>query len=268
MRLDVETALEFACATARVAGREILQHYDTAVVGAKAGGSPVTSADHASNEIIVDALRSRFADHAVLSEESKDSAARETARYVWIVDPLDGTKEFISKNGEFSVMIALVEDGDVKLGVVYKPVGDVLYYAASGHGAFRSNGDVRRLELDAGPRDKVRMVGSRSHADPAVQALAERLGARITPCGSVGLKCALIAEGASDLYVHPVSYISEWDTAAPEILLREAGGTVSGCDGQRLRYNKRDPRQHDGILAAAPGLEARTRAILDEIRAQ
>ena len=223
----------------------------------KADESPVTQADHASNAVICDVLRSTFPDDAILSEESVDDAARLTKSRVWIVDPLDGTREFITRNGEFSVMIALLQDGELEVGAVYCPAFDVLYYAARGRGAFRRAADnIQPLEV-AQPTNDVRVIGSRSHADPVLAALCEQHGyTDVEPCGSVGLKCARIAEGKRDLYVHPVPYLGEWDTAAPEIILREAGGSVTDCAGEALRYNKAVPRQPGGILAAHPALAA------------
>ncbi len=240
---------------ARAAGQAAMQFYGRSNhTDTKADRSPVTEADHASNKIIATQLHAAFPDDAILSEESEDNSNRLGHRRVWIVDPLDGTREFLSQNGEFSVMIALLEGEQLVLGVVYCPALDVLYYAAQGEGAFReANGATQRLRVQQ-PGSDVRVIGSRSHADPVLAALCVRNGyTDVVPCGSVGIKCARIAEGARDLYVHPVSYLGEWDTAAPEIILREAGGSVTDCTGNPLRYNKPVPRQ-PGILAAHPAL--------------
>jgi 3'(2'), 5'-bisphosphate nucleotidase len=261
--LDAE--LEAARALARAAGAAAMRHYGAVTAHAKAGGSPVTAADHAANAVIVAGLRARFPGDAILSEESADTAERLGARRVWIVDPLDGTKEFLAGNGEFSVMIGLAVDGEPVVGAVYRPDGDVLFSAARDRGAWVERHGERR-PLRRGPADlaALRLVGSRSHPDPRVVELQAALGiAAVRPCGSVGLKCALIAEGESDLYVHPVPYLKEWDTCAPEILLREAGGEVVDCRGERLRYNKPDPTQPHGLVACAPGvLEAARRHLI------
>jgi 3'(2'), 5'-bisphosphate nucleotidase len=109
-------------------------------------------------------------------------------------------------------------------------------------------------------------VGSRSHAEPLVVRMQEALGiVDVEPCGSVGVKCSRIAEGRRDLYVHPVAFMKEWDTCAPEVILREAGGWVSDCRGERLRYNKPDPRQPHGILACAPGVAERVLPVAREL---
>lgn len=233
-----------------------MRHYGTATSASKGDDSPVTQADHAANAVIVEALTRAFPGDAILSEESADSPARLGARRVWIVDPLDGTKEFLAQNGEFSIMIGLVEEGVPILGVTYQPDGDILFAAAKGLGAWVER-DGTRTPLRLAPRgDKnIRLVGSRSHADPLVTTLQQQLGITdVEPCGSVGVKCARIAEGRRDLYVHPVPYMKEWDTCAPEVILREAGGWVGDCLGAPLRYNKPDPCQPHGILACAPGV--------------
>lgn len=222
----------------------------------KAGGSPVTEADHASNRVILDGLRQAFPGDAILSEESRDSEARLTAERVWIVDPLDGTKEFLARNGEFAVMIGLAVNAEPVLGVVYRPVGNVLYAAARGEGArIERNGDSTPLRLAPAKMDRLRLVGSRSHPDPLLGRMQEALGITdVRPCGSVGVKCSLIAESECNLYIHPVPYLKEWDTCAPEALIREAGGSVTDCNGDPLRYNKPDPVQPHGIVVCAPGI--------------
>lgn len=262
-----ERESEVACAAARSAGRAAMKFYGDAAHSLKDGGSPVTAADHASNAVILDAIAAAFPEDAILSEETADTPKRLTSRRVWIIDPLDGTKEFLSQNGEFSVMIALLENGALKVAAVYRPVDDVLYHATAGGGAWRSAGDQNTRLVCTAPGDNVRVVGSRSHADPLVAALCEMNGfTDIEPCGSVGLKCTRIAEGARDLYVHPVPYMGEWDTAAPELILAEAGGLVVDCYGQALRYNKPIPKQPEGIFAAHPDLAERVLPMLADLQ--
>lgn len=231
-------------------------YYGSTAAEYKEGNSPVTAADHTANELIVEGLQNAFPGQAILSEELKDSPARLLTDRVWIVDPLDGTKEFLAQNGEFSVMIGLAIAGSAVLGVVYLPDGDVLYAAAKGHGAWVERSGTRQA-LHCAPYDggEIRMVGSRSHPDPLLAAIQEDLQITdVLPSGSVGVKCSLIAEGIRDLYVHPVPYLKEWDTCAPEVLLREAGGHVSDCLGRPLLYNKPEPTQPRGILACRAGL--------------
>ncbi len=251
------TELEVAVAAAREAGAAAMRHYGSASAKRKAGGSPVTAADHAANDAILARLAREFPADAVLSEESRDSGDRLSATRVWIVDPLDGTKEFLAQNGEFAVMIGLASDGAAIAGVLFLPARDTLYRAARGRGAWRAGGEGGWTRLrPADAREPLRLVGSRSHADPFLSELARRLDTDdVAASGSVGVKCSLIAEGRRDLYVHPVSHLNEWDTCAPEILLREAGGTVLDCLGSPLRYNKEAPVQPHGILACGPGAE-------------
>ena len=253
---DLQDRLDFARDVARAAGAAAMRFYGRVGSRLKADQSPVTAADHAANDVIVREIRRAFPGDAVLSEESKDSLSRLEAERVWIVDPLDGTKEFLAQNGEFSIMIGLAVGGEAVLGVVYLPDGDVLYSAARGLGARVERGGAGEpLRCAAGPSGSVRLVGSRSHPDPLLASVQEELGITdVLPCGSVGVKCSRIAEGARDLYVHPVPYLKEWDTCAPEVLLREAGGEVTDCLGEPLRYNKPKPAQPHGILACAPGL--------------
>lgn len=259
---DLQVRLDIAAAVARAAGAGAMGFYGTADASLKADRSPVTAADHAANEIIVRELGGAFPDDALLSEESEDGLSRLEHDRVWIVDPLDGTREFISQNGEFSIMIGLAVGGEAVLGVVYLPDGDVLYGAARGLGAWveRRGGPREPLRCGPGAGGGIRMVGSRSHPDALLAAIQEELGIRdVLPCGSVGVKCSRIAEDVRDLYIHPVPYLKEWDTCAPEVLLREAGGDVTDCLGRPLRYNKPKPSQPHGILASGPAVDAAAR---------
>ncbi|HEX7048682.1 MAG TPA: 3'(2'),5'-bisphosphate nucleotidase CysQ [Longimicrobiales bacterium] len=248
--------LRVAARLARMGGLAAVRYYGSVTADYKDGGSPVTAADHAANRIIVQGLREAFPDDAILSEESRDSDERLDAERVWIVDPLDGTKEFLAQNGEFAIMIGLAVRGVAVLGAVYLPDGDTLYGAAPGIGAFVERKGTRApLRRDPAGTGPLRLVGSRSHADPRLTAIQEALGITdVLPCGSVGVKCARILDGLRDLYIHPVPYLKEWDTCAPEAILREAGGSVTDCLGEPLRYNKPDPVQPHGIIACAPGV--------------
>ena len=246
--------LELACDAARAAGEVAMQYYGSATATLKEGGSPVTQADHAADEVIAGMLRQAFPEDSVLSEESADSMERLAANRVWVVDPLDGTREFLAQNGEFAVMIGLAVQGRPVLGVVYQPAVDRLFYAAEGGGSFlRENGRTRVLRCRP-PSGPLRLVGSRSHPDRLLLEMQAALGIRdVRPSGSVGVKCGLIALGERDLYIHPVPYLREWDTCAPEVILREAGGAVCDCRGGALQYNKADTRQPDGIVACEAG---------------
>jgi len=240
-------------------GRAAMEHYgarDLAVD--REGAGPVTEADRASNRAILDALEG---DGPILSEESTRSAEVVGAARLWVVDPLDGTREFIDGIDEFSVMIGLAEEGRAVLGAVYRPGLDRLYVGVVGAGAWEIEGtgaagsDLRSRALDArrdleGP---VRMVRSRSHPDERLRRLEAALAdVDVVLSGSAGTKCSLVAADRADLYVHPVPYLKEWDTCAPEAVLRAAGGRVTDWAGGPLTYGKDDPRQPRGIFAATP----------------
>jgi 3'(2'), 5'-bisphosphate nucleotidase len=231
-----------------------MEYYGTARSVAKADESPVTAADHAANDVILARLREAFPADAILSEEKRDDLSRVDSERVWVVDPLDGTKEFLARNGEFSIMIGLAVGGRAVLGVVYLPDGDVLYTAAEGAGAWAVRGDARnRLEVEEADPESLRLVGSRSHPDPLLTRMQHALGITdVEPCGSVGVKCSRIAEGRRDLYVHPVPYLKEWDTCAPEVMVREAGGSVTDC-------------QPHGILACGGGVAERVLGVVGPI---
>lgn len=256
--------MRVASAAARAAGQAVMSFYGSTATEYKSGASPVTAADRAANSIILRHLRERFPRDAILSEESNDSRARLGFERVWIVDPLDGTKEFLAQNGEFSVMIGLALHGRPVLGVVYLPEQDVLVHAAKGAGSWMENrSQTTRLACSVAADAPPRMIGSRSHAEPLLEEISHRLGSGgVTNCGSVGVKCSRIARGEHDVYVHPVPYLKEWDTCAPEVIITEAGGWVSDCRGDPLRYNKSDPVQPHGLLVLSPCCGEEVRATI------
>lgn len=221
---------------------------------------PVTSADRASHVVITEHLRSSRSSDTLLSEEGDPLDAHGYEGRLWIVDPLDGTQEFIDRIGEFSVMVGLAVDGRAFLGAVYRPNTDVLYLGIVDLAAWRverasSDPSMIELRLDGESSNGLRFVRSRSHPDPRLQALEQSLDpAEVILSGSVGTKCTLIAEGRADLYVHPVPYLKEWDTCAPEAVLRGAGGVITDCRGEELVYGKSKPAQPYGIFAARPGI--------------
>jgi 3'(2'),5'-bisphosphate nucleotidase len=251
--------MDAAAELARRAGETIMSLQGRPRARTKAGGSPVTTADRLANRLIVRGLRKQFPGDGVLSEETRDDAARLERERVWIVDPLDGTREFLLGIPEFCVMIGLTIAGDPVLGVVYNPATDTLYGGVLGAGAFLEEGSVRRpLRVQEWQGSSIRLVGSRSHPDERLLRIQRELEIRdVRVAGSVGVKCSLIARSECDLYVHPVPYLSEWDTCAPEVVLRAAGGVVSDCSGDALRYNKPVPLQPYGILATTASLHAR-----------
>lgn len=239
---------------AREAGDIVMQYYDQDVsVELKKENEPVTLADKASNEYITGQLRELFPEDGILAEESKDNLARLYNHRVWVVDPMDGTREFIDKIGQFAVMIGLVQDRQPVLGVVYQPTTDKLYYAVKGQGAFVTrNGTKEALRIsNTAAIEDMRLVISRSHRAELVDKMKDALHIeKEVSSGSVGLKVGLMLENKSDLYLHPNSKTKEWDTCAPEIILHEAGGKITDCWGEPLQYNKENVYNDKGFVAS------------------
>ncbi|HXH04696.1 MAG TPA: 3'(2'),5'-bisphosphate nucleotidase CysQ [Candidatus Competibacteraceae bacterium] len=226
------------------AGAQIMAVYDSAgMLAQKDDDSPLTVADLAAHQAIVEGLARLTPEIPVLSEESSAvpyAERRHWARF-WLVDPLDGTKEFLKRNGEFTVNIALVEGHEPVLGVVWLPVRSQGYFAVRGEGAFRQREGhapepIHVASLGGRP---VRVVGSRSHATPGLDIFLQRLGDHELVVAGSSLKFCQVAEGAADIYPR-LGPTSEWDTAAAQCVVEEAGGWVLGVDGQRLRYNTRE----------------------------
>jgi len=218
----------------------------------KSDESPITRADRAAHEILAARLARITPAIPVLSEEAEAShalAVRGAWQQLWLVDPLDGTKEFISRNGEFTVNVALVRAGSPVLGVVAAPALGLTYYAAEGGGAFRRRDGAAAEPIRVRPAaDPLVVVGSRSHRGDSLDAVLARLGAHeLRPMGSA-LKFCLVAEGSADFYPR-LGLTSEWDTAAAQAVLEIAGGAVTTLDGSPLRYNRRDTLLNPHFIA-------------------
>jgi 3'(2'), 5'-bisphosphate nucleotidase len=244
--------LEAARALAIRAGAILLEHYSKPVVRWKERGNPVTDADRAASDFLVGELRRRFPADGILSEEERDDASRLSCSRVWIVDPLDGTIEFIGRLDEFSVMIGLAVDGTPRLGVVYQPTNEKLYYAAEGLGAFVTENRTTHLLRVSPETDPLAMAItlSRSHHSQDIDAIQRELGIQQTvSCGSLGLKVGLICEGRAHLYLNTKSKTAQWDTCAPEAILREAGGRMTDLFGAPLQYNTSEVRNLRGVVA-------------------
>jgi 3'(2'), 5'-bisphosphate nucleotidase len=208
----------------------------------KVDNSPLTLADLESQRIIIEALKRLTPDIPILSEESAQApwAERQSWQELWVVDPLDGTREFVKRNGEFTVNIALVVDHEAVLGIVAAPAQGLLYWGAAGVGAFSRHRDAPQCHINTcPPQTPLRVVGSRSHASPETASYLARLGPHVMTGIGSSLKFCLIAEGKADLYPR-FGPTSEWDTAAGQALLETAGGHVTRLDGHRLRYNCRE----------------------------
>ncbi len=220
----------------------------------KLGDEPVTQADRDANALIVNGLRARFPDDGLLSEEAPDDGSRLRKERVWMVDPLDGTKDFIRGESGFSTMIGLLVGERPALGVVYQPVGDRLYYATRGQGAFliEGAGALRPIHVSE-VRDpaQMRMVASKSHRDEIIDQVRAELGiSDELNVGSVGLKLGLIARGERDLYVNPSGHSKLWDVCGPEAILVEAGGRLTDTRGALLDYRTPELANSRGLIAS------------------
>ena len=239
-----QTLINDVIAIARLAGEHILEIYNTDFdIEKKADNSPLTQADMAAHNTIVEGLEKLTPDIPVLSEESADIPFTERATWnkYWLVDPLDGTREFIKRNGEFTVNIALIENHEAILGVIYTPVTGVTHFASRGNGAFKISaaGETRQIKTRRKTHDKSIVAGSRSHRGDSLEAFLARIGDYdIISMGS-SLKSCLVAEGAADIYPR-LGPTSEWDTAAAQCIVEEAGGIITQTNRQPLRYNTKE----------------------------
>lgn len=250
--MNLEALVPDVCAIARKAAAAILDVYESEfAVEHKDDRSPVTAADLAAHRCIVDGLRALTPEIPILSEESAEigwDVRRQWSRY-WLVDPLDGTREFVKRNGEFTVNIALIDGDRSVLGVVQAPVTGLIAWAWREGGAWTaSEGDAeRRIRTRARTKPLI-VAGSRSHGNPRLVSMLEEVGEHETvPLGS-SLKFLRIAAAEADLYVR-LGATSEWDTAAAQCVLEEAGGAVIDFDGRRLRYNCKESLLNPEFIA-------------------
>ena len=232
------------------AGRIILDYYNKNLnITFKADESPLTQADLASNKLITDTIKKITPNIPILSEEEfiEWDVRKEWKKY-WLIDPLDGTKEFIKKNGEFTVNIALIENNRPTLGVIYAPVSNELYFAKKNFGSFKiltstqlnTLDNAKKISIKINKTNKVKIIGSRSHSNPILQKWVSKNfnDFQILQKGS-SLKFCLIAEGFADIYPR-FGPTSEWDIAAGHIILEEAGGKLKSIDNKEILYNEKE----------------------------
>lgn len=251
-----EKELRAALAAAELASSQLLELYRNFKVIPNAPASISTEADRLSQETILTHLHRTFPDDALCAEEETPALkqAARTGPRLWIVDPIDGTRGFAQKNGEFSVMIAFVDDGQIAVGVVQEPAHGRLAYAARGSGCWRHDtGDAERVpcrvravkELTAATLTK-----SRSRTPGSVSTSVHSLGpAEVIETYSAGIKLALVARGEADVYLNSYPEFHDWDICAGQILVEEAGGRVTGLGGEVLRYGTEGAWQRHGLLA-------------------
>lgn len=253
--MNNSTYLNQVVAIARSAGQAIMQVYQGDVaVSRKEDNTPLTQADLAAHRIIEDGLASLTPHLPVLSEESEalPYGTRASWETYWLVDPLDGTREFIKRNGEFTVNIALIEQHRPVLGVVYAPALDLLYFAVEGEGAWRQQGDEapQRIAVKSYDSARVCVAGSRSHGSDRLAGFLAKLGEyELISMGS-SLKICLVAEGRADVYPR-LGPTSEWDTAAAQCVLEEAGGRLVDSQNRPFRYNTKESLLNPDFFATS-----------------
>ena len=255
MSTELPSLVEPVLAIAQEAGEHILAIYETEFeVQEKEDETPVTAADLASNETIVEGLRALTPEIPILSEEANQVPYEIRAGWqrCWLVDPLDGTREFIKQSGEFTVNVALIEGGAPVFGLIYVPVSGVAYYAWRNGGAFKrppgSNSSHQRIYTRPLGDEPVRVAGSRSYAVKSLQTFLRRLDNYEYVGIGAALKTCLIAEGRIDVYPR-LGPTSEWDTAASQCILEEAGGKLTDLQLRPLRYNTHATLQNPPFIA-------------------
>ena len=242
--------LETAKRAALLAGAEIMKIYTSDsgfAVEHKGDHSPLTVADKRANQVIVDILRERFPDYSLLSEEEKDEGRRLKNSLCFIVDPLDGTKEFIKQNGQFTVNIALVREHRSVMGVIYAPAKGELYFASEGSGAFFALDGEEPVQIEVSNRiEDLTIAVSLSHAGEQEQRLIDKYG--IQRCVRMGssLKGCAVARGEADIYFR-FGTTMEWDTAAMQCIAEEAGGIFRQMDDSLMCYNREDSLNAKGF---------------------
>lgn len=237
---NFDDLLELAVLAAKEASKEILEVYNSKnfEIEIKSDRSPLTIADKRSHERITEILKSSSL--PILSEEGKEIPYSERSKWdlFWMVDPIDGTKEFIKRNGEFTVNIALIKGQEPVLGVVLVPVSEEVYWGKSGYGAFK-DGKKIRVNSYSFKDSRLKVVASRSHLNDETRTFIDNLHDPVIISKGSSLKLLLVAEGEADVYPRYAPTM-EWDTAAAHAILKEAGGRIVDRDDNELMYNKKD----------------------------
>jgi len=268
MNGDQDHLLEVARRAARSGADRISDIYQQYLSGGsidikeKAVNDPVTAADMAANQIITHTLREAFPDHAILTEEEPDTWDETGHEWVWMIDPLDGTRDFIKANGEFVTMIGLTHDAEPTIGVVIEPATGIELCASKGLGTYRSllsdSDKSSKLTAPQAPDlNGLRIAISRSHRDSKVDELIRLLDVKHEiSSGSVGRKMALVINGEADLYVHPAKGTKLWDTCACEVIASEAGLVFLSGTGEPIQYLRPtgDVENEYGLLVCSPAI--------------
>ncbi len=243
----LQTLLDLAKSAAVEAGREVLNIYDSGDFSAyqKQDDSPVTSADYKANDIITQRLEEATPDIPILSEENKHASLAERQQWsrYWLIDPIDGTQEFIARSGDFAINIALIENNEPIIGVIYWPPGQTLYFASKDQGAFKASPEkecqIRVRELEDPGNSVVKIAISRRQSrEKILSKLTRERTYQTLPLGSCSLKSCFIAEGKADVFMR-IGITGEWDTGASQCIVEEAGGRILAANFEPLTYNQR-----------------------------
>ncbi len=263
--MKVDSYLEQVIDLTKEAGREALKYYRKEYsVEEKADDSPVTEADLASEEILIGGLKDTSPgiiaeEEGLISGESEDD--------YWIVDPLDGTQDFIDKTGEFSIMVGLLSQGRPVLGVVYAPATEKLWYATRGRGAYLVE-DGTRTQLKVRRKESLGdyvLIASRNHFSAQDQKVSTQLGVNeIVRMGSLGIKFCSIAENRADLVYYTTDKLGIWDCCAPQVILEEAGGEALDIRGNELEYDLEKRKMARGVLGIGGGAREEVVEVLNE----
>ena len=235
------------------AGNEVLKIYRKEYrIFQKEDKTLLTEADLISEKIILEGLRKY--NYGILSEEKRDYFPFLSKEKIWVIDPLDGTEDFLQKTGDFSIMVGLIDQEEPVLGVVYLPAREKIYWAEKKNGAYlkENNNPLKKLRVSRVTNLKdSRFVVSRFHLDEATKKfMKENKIRKIETRGSIGLKLGLIAEGKADAYLTFSNKTYQWDTCAPEIILKEAGGKITDLKGKSLLYQTKELKNLNGIVAS------------------
>ena len=268
MKQDLEYLLDTARQAARLGAKKIKDIYQQYLSGGNIGirekgkDDPVTAADMAANQIITQKLKSLLPEHAIFTEEEPETWDKTGFEWVWMIDPLDGTRDFIKANGEFVTMVGLTHFGDPTIGVVIEPATGLELYACKGSGAFKSwlsqEDKSSRLRIpDTTGIKHLRLAVSRSHRDAKVDKFIKLLDIEDEiSSGSVGRKVAMVISGQADIYVHPARGTKLWDTCACEVIAAEAGGVLLSGTGEPISYIRPsgDVENHYGLLVCSTNI--------------
>lgn len=268
MTHELKAELELALSLAREAGPIALRisRGEFAVDHKSRDDSPVTEADRRVNELIVSAIQAHFPEDTIVAEESPNPRPGQAER-CWFIDPIDGTRDFVQRNGEWSIMIGFALHGRPVLGVVHQPQEERLYWGVPGQGAWlEERGTLREISAGQGVDPEGLVVArSRNHPDPRIARILKHLGvSRDYTHGSVGLKVAHLAEGRADLYFNFSGKCGMWDVCAADALLSAAGGAIYDFEGEAVRYRGESPGVRSAFIASSTAMKP---AILSALRA-